>query len=243
MNVANGKCRFIYWYDGSACFGDLFGLLREKGIDVGNLRDAPHFIIKGASGSTAMDHENVSDWGTHATGLDIVPYLKGGAKRTTRTMTMKKTKDRGYASAMKEFAEGFQKVPATPLVPFRAEAEDAMNKFYNEAMNNPEQAFQNCFSCMTFEQLASALEKTSSSSGGGTDDKLKRLSTLMFGNGIQKAKEVHEITEGLLEGAELTACTAFHNSNGTVSLASLRSILKTCHDKKLGAIEASQMET
>eukprot|EP00438_Fugacium_kawagutii_P014315 Skav217686 [mRNA] locus=scaffold973:82005:82358:- [translate_table: standard] len=117
-----------------------------------------------------------------------------------------------------------------------------MSIFYQEAEVDAVGAFEKAFSQMSLPALKRAIEETASDSGGDTDSKLKRLSVLMYGKVIEDAKEVNDITAGLLEGAELTTCTAFY-SDEDISLKSLRALLQRFHDKKEGALEASQMET
>eukprot|EP00435_Cladocopium_sp_Y103_P073776 s27_g45.t1 len=163
-----------------------------------------------------------------------------GIPKTKKSTTSKKKS--GYKRMMDEFIDEFKDVPANEHITFRTQAEEAMSIFYQEAEVDALGAFEKAFSQMSLPALKVAIEATASDSGGDTDSKLKRLSVLMYGKPIEDAKEINDITAGLLEGAELTTCTAFH-SDEDISLKSLRALLQKFHDKKEGALEASQMET
>lgn len=90
-----------------------------------------------------------------------------------------------------------------------ADAENAMNQFYHVALTDPMKAFETAFAEMDYQSLNEAYEKTSTASGSDNEGKMKRLSSCMFGSGLRKAKEVGQICEGLVEGAELTVGIAF----------------------------------
>ena len=165
-------------------------------------------------------------------------YGRGVPKTKKSTVSKKKS---GYKRLMDEFIDEFKDVPSNENITFRTQAEEVMSIFYQEAEVDAAGAFEKAFSQMSLPALKRAIEATASDSGGDTDSKLKRLSVLMFGKVIEDAKEVNDITGGLLEGAELTTCTAFH-SDEDISLKSLRLLLQKFHDKKEGAMEASQME-
>ena len=173
--------------------------------------------------------------------IEMTTTISGGGK-----VIGKKKKADVSKAVFTEFVSKFNQVPSTPLVPFRGEAEQAMNELYNLAMDDPMKAFETAFSKMTYEQLDNAFNKTSSDVGGDSEHKLRRLAVLIFGDGLKKAKETLEICEGLVEGAELTLSVAFHHESKAPTLQTIRTLLKTMRERKLGAMEATRgtnMET
>ena len=166
---------------------------------------------------------------------------KGVKKTSAKTKTDKKKADL-YKKALEEFSTEFKKVPVNDLAPFRADAETAMNQFYHVALTDPMKAFETAFAEMDYQSLNEAYEKTSTTSGSDNEGKMKRLSSCMFGAGLKKAKEVGEICDGLLEGAELTVGIAFFHKDSPPTLQAVRDLLKTYRDRKYGAMEAQSSQ-
>ena len=252
MDVGSVKRRFIYWYDGNAHFEHLFGLLRENGIDIGDLRDdpPPSYVLKG-SRSTAMKHENVSDWSFNVSGFGIVPYLAGGGKDVKKS-EMKNA----FVKQQKKIASdnllqstraksGYVKAEAINMFPQYHELTGMVDDMVTKASISGTQGLEAVITgCSSIESLQEALQilDTKVARTNSIDHRVRLCGKHLMGEPMKNAVETQKSMETIIDVAQTAFLHVFMKCGAEITGFDV-SNLKVMLSNRISFLEGQQAQS
>lgn len=173
---------------------------------------------------------------------------QGGGKFGVRKTIGKPSKSEEYkACALEVCSQVKEKVKDNNIYNIHAvkETEDILNKFMSMVLTDPMEAIKHLANLMDEDSLDEMFEKMASL-GGTTEFKVRTIARLVFGKPLKSLLVIDEAIGDIVECAEMSLCHAFfkscETSDAKVSMATIKAIVKTCLDRKIGARTPSQME-
>lgn len=182
----------------------------------------------------------------------VMPKIKGGAKnqdvknKIVRSVVGKTNikKTELYKMVIQQFRGRYTPSSKLTTFDFVQEGIGKVGVFCQSSDVDAKKALIDTIAGLDLASLQGAFEATASSAGGTTEQKVKKMSTFLFGQPFADAMEAKTTIDGMLEGAELAILSAFFQAQEQgFKLADLREEIKNKMERKIGAEEASKMET
>ena len=240
----NDDIKMLYHYTSQDRVKDIHSLLEKLDINCDG-EDADYRLKYLSSGSFLQSWEPVEATMKGSDICELTVVLRGGAKQVKKDDKQKKDeKHKTYAKAFSEVVKSIKKNDKLECVGL---CETKLSAFYAEAETKPIEAFKKLIVELDEETLTKLYSATSSSAGGGVENKLKNASRYLFGAPMMEVYDTSVMCEGILEGAGMATLTAFFTAIGgdnpeKFGLSVLRAMVKTELDKSIGRREARAME-
>ncbi|CAJ1435955.1 unnamed protein product [Effrenium voratum] len=238
--TASGSFKVFYVYEMNKARGEDLRLALEKSLNI----DMTLFVIKfSRSASTLNDWDGIDAYYTDEVVFKLTPALHGGGKGTKKATTksaVAQEKAKALEKSVKSIFNGIATNEAD-LKQCVATCDGKMSAFYTKAEADPINTIQALLTDLDEDLLQNAYSAVSADTGGSAEYKLKKASAFLFGKEMVAIKDTSQMTQGILEGAELTICLAYNwaqSKSEKFGMPQLREMLKTELTKRVGAREA-----
>ena len=229
--------------------------LKEKISNEAQKKLTPDMFKLYADGQTMDgiidDYLNVDD---RVLMVELRLFLKGGG--VSRHHHLKKEQDKKKSAKAKDTKKSSQEirndakevassVQQTWSLPAVQQADAILSSFMLLSEKNPSDALIGRLKILGEDDLKAIYDALSGLNGGSTDYKIRQVSRHLFNPELKPVMDVHFETGGIIETAELTFSTTYHQLIETITgynLGKMKVEVKTYLDRKIGERERDERD-
>eukprot|EP00434_Breviolum_minutum_P045962 symbB.v1.2.041332.t1/scaffold8070.1/size7898/1 len=234
VETVSGKFDLLFHYDVKDRISDLYDAIQEN-LDLSRDRISLRY---------SETYSFFEEWEPlHATLLSQSKVILLGVKMAGGGKIVRKTSGKKTATSLevrKKVTELGKEVSASTkeAIPYIAQIEVLMSKFLADGDVGAQQAFEKIVAPLDEKHLDDLYKLLDSRNGGDTNYKLRKMAHILFGEPMEKTLALTLEMTNVIDATESAVKSVYlkgQENSSSFKFASIRSIVKTFLDRKIGA--------